>query len=95
MNAQVTLLLILPILLDSILCLSLVSSAEILEPGSAESAEVYVCKKGVDDVTAEPVSHQGGVEIVEAYDLVMSQEGVDDQSPHIELAESTGAITKY
>ena len=40
---------------------------------------------------AEPVTHQGGVEMAEAYDLVMSQAGA---SP-TELADSTGAITKY
>ena len=44
-----------------------VSSAEILRSGSAEPADVYVCKKGVDDVTAEPVAHQGGAKKVEAY----------------------------
>ena len=68
-----------------------VSSAEISKTGSAEPAEVHVCNKAVD-ATAKPVTHQGGVEKAGAYDLVT---GVDDQSPHSELAESTGAITKY
>ena len=70
-----------------------VSSAEILRSGSAEPADVYVCKKGVDDVTAEPVAHQGGAKKVEAYNLVMHETGVNDQ--HTELEESTWAITKY
>ena len=34
---------------------------------------MYVCNKGVDDVTAEPVTHQCDVEMAETYDLVMSQ----------------------
>ena len=54
-----------------------------------------MCNKGVDDVATEPVSHQGGIEMAEAYDLVMSEAGVDNQSPHAELTESTGVITKY
>ena len=70
----------------------MVTSADILKPGSTESAEMYVCNKGIDDVTTEPVSHQGGVEMAEAYDLVMFQTGVDDQSPPTELAESIVAI---
>ena len=71
----------------------MVTSAETLKPGSAESAEeVYVCNKGVDDVTTEPVSHQGGVEMAGAYDLVMFQTGVDDKSPPTEVAESIVAI---
>ena len=32
--------------------------------------------------------------MAEAYDLVMSLVGVDDQSPHAELDESPEAITK-
>ena len=73
----------------------MVSSAEILKPGSVESTDVYVCNKGVDNVTSEPVTHQGGVEMAEAYDLVMSQVGMDDQSSPTELVDSTEAITKY
>ena len=73
-----------------------VDTIPILIPGFAESTEVYVvCNKGVDDVAAEPVSHQGSVEMAEAYDLAMSQASVDNQLPHTELAESTGASTKY
>ena len=56
---------------------------------------MYACKKGVDDATAEPVTHKGGAKMVEAYSLVMPLAGVNDQSPHTELEESTGAITKY
>ena len=70
----------------------MVSSAELQKPGSAESTDVYVCNKGVDNVTSEPVTHQGSVEMSEAYDLVMSQAGVDDQSSPTELVDSTEAI---
>ena len=72
-----------------------VSSAEILKPGSAESSDVYVCNKGVDNVISEPLTHQGGVKMAEAYDLVMSQANVDDQSSPTEFVDSTEAITKY
>ena len=68
-----------------------IRSAEILKPGSVEPTDVYVCKKGVNHVIAEQVTHQGGVEMAEAYDLVMSQAGA---SP-TEFADSIRAITKY
>ena len=47
-----------------------VGNAEISKP-AAESAEVSVCDKCINVVTAEPVTHRGGVKMVEACDLDM------------------------
>ena len=67
----------------------------VLKPGSTEPTDVYACHKAINDVTAEPVTYQSGVEMAEAYNLVMSQVGMDDQSSPTELANNTEAITKY
>lgn len=68
----------------------------------AGSVEVYVCSKGVNTVTTEPVLHQqGGTKMAEVCDFGMLQESKTDQPSSTELTGSTmdldpsEAITKY
>ena len=71
-----------------------VSSADISK-ADTESTEVYECNKCVNNVTAEPVTHQSGAKKAEASEFVMLQEGVDDLSSSTELAGYMWAINKY
>ena len=43
----------------------MMSNREISKP-AAELAEVYVCNKGVSNVTTKPVTHQGGIKKADA-----------------------------
>ena len=61
---------------------------------------MYVCNKGIDDVTAEPVTHQRDVEMAETYDLVIMSQAVYGKSDNslsklVWFHETTALLAAY